>query len=134
MLTGKIVNRDSIPVSNGIIFLDGQNSNIMSNSKGEFRIRFKPDVKKVTFYSIEDGVFEIDYVGQQRLEITMNQQSSILPINPSIDQDVVEVGYGKVSEDDLVGSVTRVKNDKSTNRVYGNIYDMIVGTVPGVTV
>lgn len=134
VLTGRIVNRDSIPVSNVMIFLDGKNSNIVSDTKGEFRIRFKSDVKKISFYSLGDGVFEIDYAGQEKLEIIMNQETNILPANPSQLEEVVETGYGKISEDDRVGSVSSIKSDRFRNRSYKNIYEMIVGEASGVTV
>ena len=134
VLTGKVVNKDTIPVSNVMIFLDGKNTNIMSDSKGEFKIKFKPDMNKITFYSPEDGVFEIDYIGQERLEIFMNHESTILTIAPPLKKESVEIGYGRVSEDELVGSVTTIKNDKTKNRIYRDIYDMIVGEVAGVFV
>ena len=133
-LTGKIINRDTIPVSNVVIFLDGNNSNIVSSAKGEFRLRFKPDVKKISFYSPDGGLFEIDYLGQERLEITMNYKSEMLIDAPLLGEELVDIGYGNVSKDDLVGSVASVKNDKSNKRIYRDIYEMIVGVVPGVTV
>ena len=134
ILTGKVVNKDTIPVSNVMIFLDGKSSNVMSDSKGEFKIKLKPDVKKISFFSADDGVFEIDYIGQQRLEIFMNHDSEIHAITPTLNEELVEIGFGKISKDELVGSVSTVKNDKSDNRVYRDIYEMIVGNVPGVFV
>jgi TonB-dependent starch-binding outer membrane protein SusC len=134
ILTGKIVNRDSIPISNVVIFIDGKNSNIVTNAKGEFRLKFKPDVQKISFYSPQDGIFEIDYNGQERLEIYMKHDANALINAPLIDERVVNIGYGTVSENDLVGSVSTVKKDESNKRVYRDIYEMILGEVPGVTV
>ncbi len=134
VLTGKIVNRDSMPVRNVSIFLDGTNSNVMSDSKGEFRLKFKPDVKKISFYSLNDGVFEIAYIGQERLEITMNHEASLLPDTRQMDEESVETGYGRSSTDDLTGSVSSIKSDRFKNRSYNNIYSMIAGEATGVTV
>lgn len=134
VLTGQVLNKDTIPVSNVMIFLDGKSSNIMSDSNGKFKIKFKPDVKKISFFSSEGGVFEIDYIGQQRLEIFMNHESQAHTVPPSLDKEIVEIGFGRISKDELVGSVSTVKNDKSNKRVYRDIYEMIVGEVPGVFV
>lgn len=134
VLTGKVVNRDTIPVSNVMIFLDGKNTNTMSNSKGEFRIKLKPDVKKIAFFSFEDGGFEIDYVGQARLEVIINHDFKMLTITPSLDGEFVETGYGRVSKNKLVGSISSVNSDRFENRVYKDIYEMIIGEVPGVTI
>ncbi len=134
VLTGKVVNRDTIPVSNVMIFLDGKNTNAMSKSNGEFRIKFKPDVKKIAFFSFEDGGFEIDYVGQARLEVIINHDFKMLSITPSLDGEFVETGYGRISKNDLTGSISSVNSERFENRVYKDIYEMIVGEVPGVTV
>lgn len=134
VLTGQVLNRDTIPVSNVMIFIDGKSSNIMSDSYGKFKIKFKSDVKKISFFSPEGGVFEIDYTGQQRLEIFMNHESQAHTVPPSLDKEIVEIGFGKISKDELVGSVSTVNKDKSDNRVYKDIYEMIVGEVPGVFV
>jgi len=71
---------------------------------------------------------------QERLEITMNHESGMLITAPSLDDEMVQIGYGKVSKDELVGSVSTVTNDDSNKRIYRDIYDMIVGEVPGVSV
>lgn len=134
VLTGIIVNRDSIPVSDVLIFIDGKSTNAKTNVNGEFRVKFKPDAKKLSFFSAADGIFEIDYVGQERLEITMNHDPGLLPGSNSIGGEIVENGYGKVTEDNNVGSISSVKDDRFKNRSYNNIYEMIAGEVSGVSV
>ena len=134
VLTGRIVNRDTVPVSNVMIFLDGKTTNTMSDTNGEFRIKFKSDVKKLSFLSAEYGGLEIDYVGQEKLEIIINLKSNILTITPSLDGEVVETGYGMVRKDDLVGSVSFIESDRFKNRAYKDVYEMIAGAAPGVVV
>lgn len=134
VLTGRIVNRDTVPVSNVMIFLDGKNTNTTSNKKGEFKIRLKPDVKKLSFLSAEYGGLEIDYVGQVKLEIIINYESNVQTITPSLDGEVVETGYGKASKDDLVGNVSSIDSDRFKNRAYKDVYEMIAGEDPSVIV
>ncbi|MFP4488143.1 MAG: TonB-dependent receptor plug domain-containing protein [Bacteroidales bacterium] len=134
VLTGKIVNKDSLPVSDVIIFLDGKKTNNVSDAKGEFRIKFKPDIKKLSFLSAEYGAFEVDYVGQEKLEVMINLESNKLTVTPSHNGEVVEAGYGRISKDGLAGSISSIESDRFRNRSYKNIYEMIVGEVSGVTV
>jgi len=134
ILTGRIVNRDTVPVSNVMIFLDGKNTNKMSDANGEFRIKFKPVVKKLSFLSAEYGGFEIDYVGQEKLEVIINHESNTLTVSPPRLGDVVETGYGKASKDELVGSISSIKSDRFKNRSYKDVYEMIAGEVAGVVV
>jgi TonB-dependent SusC/RagA subfamily outer membrane receptor len=134
IMTGRVVNRDSVPVSNVMIFLDGKNTNKMSDSKGEFKIKFKPDAKKIAFFSFEDGGFEIDYFGQHRMEVIINHEFKMLTLPPNLKEEFAETGYGKVSKDKLTGSISTINNDRFENRIYKDIYDMIIGEVPGVTV
>ena len=134
VLTGRIVNKDSVPVSNVMIFLDGTKINKMTGRDGEFKIKFKPDVKKISFLSTEYGGFEVDYVGQERLEVVINLERNKLVITPDHVGETVETGYGSINEDDVVGSISSIKNDRFTNRSYKDIYEMIVGEVAGVIV
>lgn len=134
VLTGKIVNRDTIPVSNVMIFIDGVNTNIKSDLNGEFKLKFKPDIEKISLYSIGDGIFEIDYVGQERLEIIMNHELSMLSATPVMNVDLVETGYGKTNRDDVIGSVSSIKGDRLSKRSYSNVYAMIADEAPGVMV
>jgi len=134
VLTGKVVNRDSVPVSNVMIFIDGKNTNKVTDTDGEFKLKLKPDVEKLSFYSLGDGVFEIDYLGQERLEIIMNHDASLTVTYPDQQGDIVDIGYGKVEDDKRIGSVSSITGDRFKNRSYGNVYEMIVGEASGVTV
>jgi TonB-dependent SusC/RagA subfamily outer membrane receptor len=134
VLTGTIVNRDSVPVSDVMIFVDGMNTNRMTNAKGEFRLRIKPDIQKISFFRAEYGGFEVDYSGQEKLEVMINHESDNVAIAPSKSGKVVETGYGKIGEDDLVGTISSINDNKFKNRSYKDIYEMIVGELPGVTV
>ncbi len=134
VLTGRIITRDSVPVSNVAVFLDGKNTYRMSNSHGRFRIKFKPDVEKISFFSTEYGGIEIDYVGQERLEVIINHESNAPAVTPPGVEDVVETGYGKASKDELVGSISEIDSERFKNRSYQNVYEMIAGEVAGVVV
>lgn len=134
VMTGKVVNRDSIPVSDVMIFIDGKNTNRVTDKDGEFKLRLKPDVEKISFYSPGDGVFEIDYLGQERVEIIMNHDANIITTYPEQQGEVVEIGYGKVEDDKRIGSVSSITSDRFKNRSYRNVYEMIVGEASGVTV
>jgi len=134
VLTGKIINKDSVAVSNVMIFVDGMNTNKMTNAKGEFRLRVKPDAQKISFLSAEYGGLEVDYVGQEKLEVMINLESDNMAFAPAKSGEVVETGYGKIGEDDLVSSISSVEGDKFKNRSYRDVYEMLVGEFPGVVV
>jgi len=134
ILTGRIVTGDTVPISNVMIFLDGMNTNKMSNGNGEFRVKFKPDIKKISFFSAKYGGFEVDYVGQERLEVMINIESNELTINPFSVGEVVETGYGTIRKDELVGSISSIESDRFENRSYKDVYEMIAGEVSGVVV
>ncbi|MFO7853577.1 MAG: TonB-dependent receptor plug domain-containing protein [Bacteroidales bacterium] len=134
VLTGRILNSDTIPVSNVMIFLDGNKTSETTDAKGEFRLKFKPDIEKISFLSAEYGGFEMDYIGQKQLVVLLDFESNKLTVTPYHDEEVVEAGYGKVREDGLVGSVSSIKGDQFGNRSYKDVYEMIVGEVSGVVV
>ncbi|MCF8222526.1 MAG: TonB-dependent receptor plug domain-containing protein [Bacteroidales bacterium] len=134
VLHGTIVNKDTVPVSDVMIFIDGKKTNRTSDSNGEYKVRFKPDIEKISFLSPEYGAFEVDYVGQEKLDVTVNLERNELTVTPTVNGEVVEAGYGKIREEDLVSSISSIKEDRFKNRSYSNVYEMIVGEVSGVTV
>lgn len=50
------------------------------------------------------------------------------------ENDMINVGYGKVSQKDLTYSVSKVKVRDEEITTYSNIYDYLRGKVPGVSV
>lgn len=133
-LKGTIVNIDEEPISGVMIFLDGENTNRKTNRNGEYKLKFKPDVEKIAFFSPAYGAFEVDYVGQEKLNVTVNLEENKLLVTPTVLGEVVNAGYGVISEEELIGSISSLKEDRFKNRSYRNVYEMLVGEVPGVTV
>ncbi len=134
VVTGKVVNQEGIPVSDVMIFLDGKNSKVKTDIEGKFKLKFKPTVDKLAFYSFQEGGFEMDYTGLDELSIIIKQDFETKTLVVSEDGNSVETGYFTIKKNDITGSISSIRSERFENNTYNTIYDMIAGEVPGVQV
>lgn len=138
-LKGLVIDTENNPVINASIFIDGKNCGTLSDEDGLFEIKVKSDVKTITIFTLFNGVTELKYHGQEKITFVLIQGNTIMqdPLNTSSkkEEDLVDVGYGKVLKRNLITSVGIVNKEHIKNTYhYSNIYAMIKGEVSGVTV
>jgi TonB-dependent SusC/RagA subfamily outer membrane receptor len=138
IITGFVVIRvDSVdsPVENAIIMVDGEKTGNGTNSKGFYKIKIKKENKKIGVYTTANGLVEELIDGRNKINFTFN---SMLPYqntfksNPG--DEPIDDGYNKVKKKELTVPVDQVDGRKLKYSGYNNIYEMIRGRVPGVTV
>jgi TonB-dependent SusC/RagA subfamily outer membrane receptor len=133
---GTVVDADKKPVSGAVILADGKQTNSVTNNKGCFRIKIKPDTKKIMACHQAIGAGEIVFEGQSDITITVDKKTPI-PMNVRFenpDEDQVNIGYGTASKKDLANSASTIDTRKSRYSSYTDIYEMIKGEFPGVQV
>lgn len=119
-VSGYVRDNSGNPIQGVSIFLDGKKSSIITNSKGYYRIKVKSDVETISAFSLFIGIHEINFTGQERIDFVLgNKQGKELK---------------KENVDEMGTPVSAVNMDKANKTRYSNIYQMIKGEVPGVTV
>ncbi|MBI5008756.1 MAG: TonB-dependent receptor plug domain-containing protein [Bacteroidia bacterium] len=137
-ITGSVVVKaDSIdyPVDNAIIMVDGEKSGNGTNSKGMYKVKIKRENKKIGVYTPAHGLVEELIDGRTKINFTFNSKyppKNALKADPG-DQPV-DAGYTKVKKKELTTPVDQIDGTKLQHSGYNNIYEMIRGRVPGVTV
>ncbi|HAG15560.1 MAG TPA: hypothetical protein DCG69_03415 [Bacteroidales bacterium] len=139
ILNGLVLDAGGNPVSKAAIFVDGNNSNILSDADGRFSIKLKPKTKIITVFTLFHGGIEVAYQGDT--ELTFHLSTANPPANNplndpvQVEDDRVNVGYGTAHKRNLTTSVGEVnKAHLRSTQQYSTIYDMIKGEVPGVVV
>jgi len=133
-IAGYIVTHTGDPVKGALLFVDGTFTNTKSNRKGLFKIKIKNDSETVAVYSESHGSDEALYLGQDTINFVLSGSFNARVIIPVEEEDYVDIGYGKVKRDDLTTSVGSVSKEKLKQTHYQDIYTMIQGEIPGVTV
>lgn len=108
--------KDSLnkPIKDCIIFIDNVKQKKKTNKKGFYNIKLKHAPKKITYFSRNYGVTEIDYPHRRNIDVTFRKMGS---------QEKVK--FIELNKDD--------KQNKNRYR-FKDIYSYIKGQVPGVRV
>lgn len=137
-ITGSVVVRvDSTyyPVANAIIMVDGEKTDNGTDSKGFYKIKIKKESNKIGVYTPSIGFVEELIGGRTNINFTFNSRfpyKNALKADPG--DEPVDAGYTKVKKKELTAPVDQIDGTKLKYSGYNNIYEMIRGRVPGVTV
>jgi TonB-dependent SusC/RagA subfamily outer membrane receptor len=134
-LSGTVTDNAGMPVSGAMILVDKINTNIVTDSKGYFKVKVKPDAQKITIFSFSGGTGDAMINGRKVINFIIEgsgAKENADGVPPG--EETVNVGYGNVKNKNLTTSVGKVKGDGDKYASYSNIYEMLRGTVSGVQV
>lgn len=130
-VTGYITDTNNKPIQDIIIMIDNEKQNTFINKKGFYQIKVPAKTKSIIAFSLKYGLKEHIYKGETEVNFQF-QANDNLHITEHQDGQKINVGYGAVDKEELSSSVSVIEGNSSNH--YRNIYDMIAGKVPGVTV
>lgn len=133
VISGTVKDQNKNPVMNAIVLIDGNQSNIFTDQNGNFKVRVKPDAKRIGVVKIGGGLVEEDIAGRSQIELILKSKSAP-PASQDLksEEDLVNVGYDEVKRKNISTNISKV-NSKGKKREYASIYDMLI-EVPGVSV
>lgn len=135
-ITGYVVDVNQYPVMNAIITIDNNTSSAFTDERGFYKIKVKPYESLIGVISFKHGVLEETINGRTRINFAFSNSilsKNIIPeYNP--EEEDINIGYGTVKRKNLSSSVSKIDGRKIQYASYNSIFDMLQGTVPGVTV
>jgi len=125
-ISGKITSDTGEPLPGASILVKGTSIGTTTNADGEFTLRVPDDgVLVISFIGFE--VYEEAVGNKVRFDIQLKADATQL-------QDVVVVGYGTAHRSEVLGAVSTVGLKEVSSRNYNTAAELLIGTVPGVTV
>lgn len=126
-ITGTVLDELGEPAIGANIVEKGVQNGVITDLNGKFEITVQPSATLV-----------ISYIGYIRQEIVVGNQSNInvqlIEDTQSLDE-VVVVGYGKMTRKDLTSSITSIKADElNKGGVFSSPGQLLQGKVPGLTI
>jgi TonB-dependent SusC/RagA subfamily outer membrane receptor len=136
IVTGYVTDVNNQPVAGAMILLDRQQTEIVTNRKGFFKVRITPDTRMIGAYSELKGSAETPAEGGQEINIVLYGSYAIQGFIPAIseEEEMVNIGYGKIRKKDLTTPTGQIDGKGHKYDSYSSIYEMIRGEVPGVQV
>jgi TonB-dependent starch-binding outer membrane protein SusC len=133
-ITGMVVDANRKPVANVMILIDQIKTDIVTNEQGLYSVKVPPTAKRITAFSLFNGVKEVEINGQTAINIILDGVSTKTSEPIQTSNETVQVGYGTAKKDQVLNQVSKVDGEKTKTKAYTNIYDMIAREVAGVQV
>lgn len=134
-VSGYVTIMNKRPVAGAFIIVDNQNTEIITDKNGYYKIKINGDSKTIGAVSVAGEIIESPINGQSKINLTY--PDLVFNVSrPKLDiagEEEVNIGYGTVEQKDLLTPVTRVNGTHSRYSSYTSIYDML-RTQPGVLV
>lgn len=133
-VTGSVTDNMQKPMTGAMIFIDGNNTNVTTNSKGLFKLKVRPDADSITVVTFSNGMVTLPLKGKTRVDFVLRGSGLSTQMKPEkADEKEVNIGYGNVKQRDLITPVSTVdgRNNKYAN--YKDIYE-ILKSLPGIIV
>ena len=121
------------PVAGALILVDKKNTKIVTNDKGLYKVRVRPDADTITIITFNNGMSEAAIDGRTTINFTLAGSVSSLQNyqDKSATDEVVNIGYGNVDQKNLATTVLKKDGQSGKYATYMNIYEILKET-PGV--
>ena len=135
-ITGTAINASKEPIVNAIIMIDGEKTNSMTDSQGNFKIKVKPTALKIGIFSFGNGIIEEDISGRTQIDFKFKNIGSQQPADKTIapGEEGVGVGYTNVKKKNLTIDVNKIDGTDKKYATYSSMTDMIQREVSGVRI
>ena len=133
IVSGVVTDSDHTPVTGAAILVDGKHTSIITDNKGIFRIRVRPDARMIGAFSEHLGSSEIPVEGQATILLVLDGTFNLNQYIPE-DEKTINMGYSSVKEKNLSVAPGKLVMTEGHYSSYSNIYDLIRGQIPGVKV
>ena len=135
VISGYVVDKNQYPVANAGILIDNVETNLVTNTKGYFKVTVNPSAEKIGINIPMTGIIEEYIDGRKRIKFCLNVSVAQEMENLyNAEDDEINVGYGTQNKRDLTTPVNKIDGTQKKFASYNTIYDMIRGEVPGVRV
>ena len=136
IITGYVVDAYHYPVIDAIIMINNSKTSVVTDEKGFYKIKVKPDATTIGILSFGRGILEEAINGRSRINFAFSNSipnQNIIQKHPT-EEEEINVGYGTVDRKSLTTSVDKIDGTDKRYASYNSIYDMLQGSVPGVVV
>jgi TonB-dependent starch-binding outer membrane protein SusC len=145
-IRGTVINADKEPIENAIVMIDGIRTRIITDSKGNYKIKVAPTATKIGIFTFGYGLQEEDIYGRRQINFSFENQPSwklhprdwgisVLGSNKvPVGEESVDVGYAHMKRKDITTDISFIDGRNKKYASYSSIAEMIMREVSGVRV
>jgi TonB-dependent SusC/RagA subfamily outer membrane receptor len=135
VVTGLVTDANRSPLVGALVLIDGKNTSIVTDNNGVYKLKVRPDADSITIVTFTNGINTLPINGRTSIDFILGA-AEVSDNNAQVkktDDKRVDIGYGSVSQKDLLTRVNTIDGRNSKYATYKNIYEILKGT-PGVIV
>ena len=131
-VSGYVMDVNEKPLEGISIIVDNVHSKKFTDRKGFYKIKIKPETKTLIAYDLNHGGIKMDYAGNSEINFVLMADST----NPNYisPEEGKKYNYVLINKKNSTSGMGVIDANDLENNAYTNIYQMIKGKVPGVTV
>lgn len=135
-ISGYVKDIKGNPVMGAGIIIDNLSTDRTTDKKGFYKVRVKPGAKTICIFILGKSIEESTIDGRSEINFSLpTEVIQDITKNVGADEDEpVNIGYGYAKRNNSSNGVSSVDLKKGNATMYTDIYQMISGKVPGVTV
>lgn len=127
VLTGKVVDENSLPISGVTVLAKGTNIGTSTDGDGNYSLNVPDPVRVLVFSVVGYKEKEIEIGNQRRIDIILDAHIDNL-------DEVVVVGYSSQKMRYLSSSISNISEEKLKDVTANDLSSMLQGKAPGVVV
>jgi TonB-dependent SusC/RagA subfamily outer membrane receptor len=136
IITGTVLDASKGPIVNAIIMVDEQKTNSVTDSRGTYKIKVKPDAIMIGIFTFGNGTIEDSIKGRTEINFNFGKTAVQSAANQTIapGEQGINTGYGLVKKKNLTTDVNKIDGTNKKYASYTTIADMIQREVSGVKI
>jgi TonB-dependent SusC/RagA subfamily outer membrane receptor len=126
-ITGQVIDLNDRPVSGAIVLVDDQNTQVVTDVNGMYKVRVKTDATRISVFKPMNGQGEEEINKRTLINFKITGRTPLYTTEgqEKPENDKINIGYGYASKKDLTTNVSKIDLRNNNNAAYQNIYEML---------
>ena len=133
-ISGIVLDEKQKPVKNAAIFIDKVKTTSVTDHKGYYKVKVKPQATEIMVFSLFNGFSKEAIDGRTTINFILSGESEGSGQKDKAGDEIINTGYGVAEKKDLTTNIGKIDGQNPRFAAYQDIYDMLRGAVPGVEV
>ncbi|NOU58713.1 SusC/RagA family TonB-linked outer membrane protein [Marinifilum caeruleilacunae] len=126
-ISGKVSDSNGTPLPGVTVIVKGTTNGVITNIDGAYELQVAPSAKLLHFSFIGMKAQDIEISGRSAIDVVMEEETIGL-------QEVVAIGYGKLSRRKVLGAVSSIKSEDISQLPVASVNEALSGRTAGVQV
>ncbi len=129
-ITGIVTDTRQKPLAGIMILIDGKQTNAVTNRNGVFKLKVRSDADSMTVFAVGNGMSTVPIMGRTQINFVLKEADLSIQDarNNEANDKRINVGFGTVSQKNLLTPVSTIDGRGGKYAAYKDIYEILKGT------